>query len=168
MISLSTSTEPARAHPSIICYFRDKYQKSKGKNQYEQKGVIRFELMYNCWCEGHYNVLDWGRGGVSDSNGENVQVASGRSGAVRATMPESSNTVCIKDIRCLHLHIDANHKANGLPPTQECILLPSFTNFGWSVPRAHKNLWFARILKTAIMNLSAASNGYFGEFGARG
>jgi hypothetical protein len=25
---------------------------SKGANQYEQNGVIRFELPYNCWCEG--------------------------------------------------------------------------------------------------------------------
>jgi len=25
---------------------------SKGANQYEQYGIIRFELPYNCWCEG--------------------------------------------------------------------------------------------------------------------
>jgi coiled-coil domain-containing protein 130 len=25
---------------------------SRGANQYEQNGVIRFELPYNCWCDG--------------------------------------------------------------------------------------------------------------------
>jgi len=31
---------------------RNKYQGSKGKNQYEQKGIIRFEMMYDSWCLG--------------------------------------------------------------------------------------------------------------------
>jgi len=39
---------------------RDQYQRSKGKNQYETKGVIRFELMYNCWCDGCKRAI--GRG----------------------------------------------------------------------------------------------------------
>jgi coiled-coil domain-containing protein 130 len=39
---------------------RDQFQRSKGKNQYEQKGLIRFELMYNCWCLGCNRAI--GRG----------------------------------------------------------------------------------------------------------
>ena len=31
---------------------RDKYQGSKGSNQWEQYGVIRFEMPYNIWCGG--------------------------------------------------------------------------------------------------------------------
>lgn len=31
---------------------RDKYQGSKGANQWEQYGVIRFEMPYNIWCGG--------------------------------------------------------------------------------------------------------------------
>ena len=31
---------------------RDKYQGSKGSNQWEQYGVIRFEMPYNIWCDG--------------------------------------------------------------------------------------------------------------------
>ena len=31
---------------------RRKHQKSKGSNQYEKHGVIRFELPYNAWCLG--------------------------------------------------------------------------------------------------------------------
>ena len=31
---------------------REKYHRSKGKNQYEQKGVIRFEMMYDSRCLG--------------------------------------------------------------------------------------------------------------------
>lgn len=31
---------------------RDKFQKSKGSNQYEQHGIIRFELPFDGWCEG--------------------------------------------------------------------------------------------------------------------
>ena len=31
---------------------RKKYQKSRGSNQYEKYGVIRFELPYHCWCTG--------------------------------------------------------------------------------------------------------------------
>ena len=31
---------------------RDKFQKSKGSNQYQQYGVIRFELPYDGWCMG--------------------------------------------------------------------------------------------------------------------
>jgi coiled-coil domain-containing protein 130 len=29
---------------------RNKYQKSKGSNQYEQKGLIRFEMPFDVWC----------------------------------------------------------------------------------------------------------------------
>eukprot|EP01084_Bolivina_argentea_P181733 313823_1 len=29
---------------------RDKYQNSKGSNQYEQRGEIRFEMPWNIWC----------------------------------------------------------------------------------------------------------------------
>ena len=31
---------------------RDRYQGSKGANQWEQYGVIRFEMPYNIWCGG--------------------------------------------------------------------------------------------------------------------
>ena len=31
---------------------RDKFQGSKGSNQWEQNGVLRFELMHDCWCLG--------------------------------------------------------------------------------------------------------------------
>lgn len=39
---------------------RDQFQRSKGKNQFETSGLVRFELMYNSWCLGCKRAI--GRG----------------------------------------------------------------------------------------------------------
>lgn len=54
-ISLSASRADGFYHPpdwdpSVVS--RDKYAGSSGHNQYEEKGIVRFEMPYDMWCGG--------------------------------------------------------------------------------------------------------------------